>query len=265
LNDVPFSERDRLGEAIVLSVVVPVKNEAENISPLVAEIRGALAGGPAYEILYIDDGSTDSTAARLREMAGPDLRVLTHMRSCGQSAALRTGVRHARGRLIATLDGDGQNDPADVPRLVSIFLNPASAPTVGMIAGQRVKRRDSTVKRWSSRIANGVRAWMLRDDTPDTGCGLKVFSREAFLALPYFDHIHRFLPALMRREGFAVGLEPVNHRPRLRGRSKYGVNNRLWVGIVDLFGVYWLQRRMRLPTLVGDAPSVHTDVERGSE
>jgi dolichol-phosphate mannosyltransferase len=264
LNDVPISERDRPGEAIVLSVVVPVKNEAENISPLVTEIRAALTKGPAYEIVYIDDGSTDSTGDRLREMAGPDLRVLTHARSCGQSAALRTGIRHARGRLIATLDGDGQNDPADLPRLVSTFLNPASAATLGMIAGQRVKRRDSAVKRWSSRIANRVRAAMLRDDTPDTGCGLKVFSRDAFLLLPYFDHVHRFLPALMRREGFVVGLEPVNHRPRLRGRSKYGVNNRLWVGIVDLFGVYWLQRRMRLPTLIGEAPAVGIDVERDS-
>ncbi len=238
--------------AIVLTVIVPVKNEADNILPLIGEIRAALAGGPAYEILYIDDGSTDATRERLDEAArtAPELRVLYHVASCGQSAALRSGVIGARGRVIATLDGDGQNDPADLPRLVASFLNPASAMTLGMIAGQRVKRRDSAVKRWSSRIANKVRSGMLGDDTPDTGCGLKVFSREAFLRLPYFDHVHRFLPALMRREGFVVGLEPVNHRPRTHGTSKYGINNRLWVGIVDLFGVFWLQRRMRRPTLV---------------
>ncbi len=244
--------------AVVLSVVVPVKNEADNIHPLIAEIRAALKGGPAYEILYVDDGSTDGTAARLTEAAGPDLRVVTHAASCGQSAALRTGVKAARGRVIGTLDGDGQNDPADLPRLVAAFLNPASAPTLGMIAGQRVKRRDSMVKRWSSRLAYRVRSAILGDDTPDTGCGLKVFAREAFLVLPYFDHIHRFLPALMRREGFVVGLEPVNHRPRVHGRSKYGINNRLWVGIVDLFGVYWLQHRMRRPTLVGETASERT-------
>jgi dolichol-phosphate mannosyltransferase len=238
--------------AIVLTVIVPVKNEADNVLPLIGEIRAALAGGPAYEILYIDDGSTDATRDRLDEAAAtaPELRVLYHAKSCGQSAALRTGVLDARGRLIATLDGDGQNDPADVPRLVACFLNAASSVELGMIAGQRVKRRDSTIKRWSSRIANKVRAGMLGDDTPDTGCGLKVFARDAFLRLPYFDHMHRFLPALMRREGFAVGLEAVNHRPRTAGVSKYGINNRLWVGIVDLFGVFWLQRRMRRPILI---------------
>ncbi len=230
---------------------MPVKNEADNILPLIGEIRAALGGGPAYEILYIDDGSTDATRERLDEAAktAPELRVLYHAQSCGQSGALRTGVMGARGRVIATLDGDGQNDPADLPRLVSAFLAPTAA-NLGLIAGQRVKRRDSAVKRWSSRIANRVRGGMLGDNTPDTGCGLKVFSREAFLRLPYFDHIHRFLPALMRREGYAIGLEPVNHRPRVHGRSKYGINNRLWVGIVDLFGVYWLQRRMRRPVLV---------------
>ena len=253
MNDV-LSNQPANGDAdaVVLTVIVPVKNEADNILPLIGEIRTALKDGPAYEILYIDDGSTDATRDRLDEAArgAPELRVLYHAASCGQSAALRTGVVGARGRVIATLDGDGQNDPADVPRLVAAFLNPASTATLGMIAGQRVKRRDSTVKRWSSRIANKVRAGMLGDDTPDTGCGLKVFSREAFLRLPYFDHIHRFLPALMRREGFVVGLESVNHRPRTRGVSKYGINNRLWVGIVDLFGVFWLQRRMRRPTLV---------------
>jgi dolichol-phosphate mannosyltransferase len=253
LSDVlPSSSHTPGDDGIVLTVVVPVKNEADNILPLVGEIRAALAGGPTYEILYIDDGSTDDTLWRLTEAAKdtPQLRVLRHERSCGQSAALRTGVVGARGRVIATLDGDGQNDPADVPRLVAAFLNPASTVTLGLIAGQRVKRRDSLAKRWSSKIANRVRSVLLGDDTPDTGCGLKVFSREAFLRLPYFDHIHRFLPALMKREGYTVGLEAVNHRHRVAGKSKYGINNRLWVGIVDIFGVFWLQRRMRRPTLL---------------
>jgi dolichol-phosphate mannosyltransferase len=253
LTDIQTSQpRNGDAEPVVLTVIVPVKNEADNILNLIGEIRAALKDRWPYEILYVDDGSTDATRDRLDEAArtAPELRVLYHATSCGQSGALRSGVMGARGRVIATLDGDGQNDPADVPRLVAAFLNPASTPTLGMIAGQRLKRRDSTIKRWSSRIANKVRASMLGDDTPDTGCGLKVFSREAFLRLPYFDHIHRFLPALMRREGFVVGLEPVNHRPRTAGVSKYGINNRLWVGIVDLFGVFWLQRRMRRPTLV---------------
>jgi len=255
LTDIPSNQPHQPGgdaDAVVLTVIVPVKNEADNILSLIGEIRAALKDGPPYEILYVDDGSTDATRERLDEASktAPELRVLYHATSCGQSGALRSGVMGARGQVIATLDGDGQNDPADLPRLVAAFLNPASTPTLGLIAGQRVKRRDSTVKRWSSRIANRVRSGMLGDDTPDTGCGLKVFSREAFLRLPYFDHIHRFLPALMRREGFVVGLEPVNHRPRTAGVSKYGINNRLWVGIVDLFGVFWLQRRMRRPTLV---------------
>lgn len=239
-------------DGVIVSVVVPVKNEADNIGPLIAEIRAAMAGGRPYEIIYVDDGSTDATPAKLAELAATmsELRVVTHVASCGQSAAIRTGVMAARGRVIATLDGDGQNDPADVPRLVATFLDPVSAPELGMIAGQRVKRRDSVIKRFSSRIANRVRSAMLGDDTPDTGCGLKVFARDAFLRLPYFDHMHRFLPALMRREGYAVGLEPVNHRHRVHGRSKYGIHNRLWVGIIDLFGVFWLQQRMRRPTLV---------------
>ncbi len=236
---------------------MPVKNEADNIQPLIAEIRAAMTGGPAYEIIYVDDGSTDATPERLAasSLTTPELRVLTHVASCGQSAAVRSGVMAARGRVIATLDGDGQNDPADVPRLVAALITPGSAAGLGMIAGQRLKRQDSAVKRFSSRIANRVRSAMLGDNTPDTGCGLKVFDRDAFLRLPYFDHMHRFLPALMRREGFAIGLEPVNHRHRVHGRSKYGINNRLWVGIIDLFGVYWLQRRMRRPTLVSSKES----------
>jgi dolichol-phosphate mannosyltransferase len=242
-------ERDSAAaSAIELSVVVPVKNEADNILPLIEEIDRALTPtGVAYEIVYIDDGSNDATPARLAEAAKifPRLRRLRHARSCGQSAAIRSGVFAARGYAIATLDGDGQNDPADLPRLWTALT--AAGADLAMVAGQRVKRRDTLVRRWSSRIANGVRAGLLGDDTPDTGCGLKLFRRDAFLRLPYFDHMHRFLPALMKREGLKVGQEAVNHRPRERGTSKYGINNRLWVSLVDLVGVIWLQSRARHP------------------
>jgi dolichol-phosphate mannosyltransferase len=239
-----------MSDEVELSVVVPVKNEAENIQPLIEEIAAALDGVAAYEIIYVDDGSTDGSGAIVTGLAAkyPNLRLITHRASCGQSAAVRTGVMAAKGMLVGTLDGDGQNDPADLPKLLrAIRQSSATVGSVAMIAGQRVKRQDSQVKRISSKIANKVRRSILRDDTPDTGCGIKMFNREAFLRLPYFDHMHRFLPALMKREGFAVGLEPVNHRLRLRGKSKYGINNRLWVGIVDLIGVWWLMRRMRRP------------------
>jgi dolichol-phosphate mannosyltransferase len=231
-----------------LSVVVPVHDEAENLAPLIGEIRHALAGRVAFEIVYVDDGSADDTPARLRALRRdvPELRVIRHRRSSGQSAAIHTGVRHARGRYIATLDGDGQNDPADIPRLLDALLaEPAAGPR--MVVGQRTSRHDSAVRRFSSRIANGVRGALLRDRTPDTGCGLKLFSRELFLEFPFFDHMHRFLPALALRQGGEVVSVPVNHRPRERGRSHYGIGNRLWVGIVDLFGVLWLVRRMKRP------------------
>ena len=242
-----------------LSVVVPVKNEAENIGPLIDEIAAALASGPVHEIVYVDDGSDDATPDRLAEAAGrhPQLRVVRHRRSCGQSAAVRSGIFAARAPLIATLDGDGQNDPADIPSLLDAYagagagLEPVAAVgSVAMIAGRRAKRRDTWVRRASSRLANGTRNWMLGDHTPDSGCGLKVFSREVFLRLPYFDHMHRFLPALVRREGYRIESHDVNHRPRTRGSSKYGVFNRLWVGIVDLFGVMWLNRRFRRPEII---------------
>ncbi len=238
-----------MSQEIELSVVVPVKNESGNIEPLVREIVTALDGIAPYEILYVDDGSTDdgpAILARLQQTL-PQLRIVRHAASCGQSAAVRTGVLHARGRLVATLDGDGQNDPADLPRLLARMR---AEPVLEMVAGQRVRRQDSLGKRLSSKIANRVRRAVLNDDTPDTGCGTKMFSRDAFLRLPYFDHMHRFLPALMKREGLAVGREAVNHRPRLTGRSKYGINNRLWVGIVDLAGVWWLTRRMRRPAVL---------------
>jgi dolichol-phosphate mannosyltransferase len=234
-----------------LSVVIPVKNEAGNIAPLVAEIVAALDGRAAYEIIYVDDGSGDSTEAEIRRLQAtlPQLRLVRHARSCGQSAAIRSGVKAARGRWIATLDGDGQNDPADIPTLWRLAQAGPETPPL-MIAGHRARRRDSWSKRQASRIANAVRRRLLHDDTPDTGCGLKLFPRALFLDLPYFDHMHRFLPALVLRDGGIVRSVPVNHRPRRRGASKYGVLDRLGVGIADLVGVMWLRRRCARPLLV---------------
>jgi len=239
-----------------LSVVVPVHNEAENIAPLVAEIRAALAGLVPFEIVYVDDGSSDDSVARLRatRAGAPELRIVRHRRSCGQSAAIVTGVRAARGDWIATLDGDGQNDPADIPVLWAAAHDPAAPAPAGLVCGHRTSRRDTAAKRWASRVANGVRRRMLRDDTPDTGCGLKLFRRDAFLELPAFDHMHRFLPALFRRRGETVRSVPVNHRARTRGHSHYGVLDRLAVGIVDLLGVMWLMRRGHRPEIVADEP-----------
>jgi len=200
----------------------------------------------------VDDGSDDRTPETLREARAkyPALRVVRHKYSCGQSAAVATGVKAARAPVIATLDGDGQNDPADIPALLRRLLDEApEARSYLLVAGFRHKRRDDGIRKISSRIANKIRAAMLKDDTPDTGCGLKVFTREAFLDMPRFDHMHRFLPALMIRRGGKVVSVPVNHRPRERGVSKYGVWNRLWVGIVDLFGVMWLQHRANLPQI----------------
>ena len=236
----------------VLAVVVPVKNEADNILPLVAEIDAALAGRHVFEIIYVDDGSDDRTPEMLREARAkfPTLRILRHKNSCGQSAAVATGVKAARASIIATLDGDGQNDPADIPALVRRLLDEApEARSLLLVAGFRHKRRDDGIRKISSRIANRVRAGMLKDDTPDTGCGLKVFTREAFLDMPRFDHMHRFLPALMIRRGGKVVSVPVNHRPRERGVSNYGTLDRLLVGIPDLFGVWWLIRRAKLPLI----------------
>ncbi len=230
-----------------VSVVVPVRNEAGNVAPLVAEIEAALAGR-AFEILYVNDGSIDATEAQLLALMTerPWLRQIRHEKSCGQSAAIRTGVAMARAPAIVTLDGDGQNDPAFIPALVDALEK--GVPRAGLIAGQRVGRKASGFKRMQSRIANGVRGAVLKDGTRDTGCGLKAFRRDLFLALPYFDGLHRFLPALVRREGFDVGYVDVVDRPRRHGVSNYGLWDRLWIGLLDLFGVWWLiRRRKRVP------------------
>jgi len=234
-----------------VSVIVPVRNEADNILPLIEEIHAALDGQADFEIIYVDDGSTDATPQRLAQARErfPMLRVIRHRQSCGQSTALASAVRAARHPWIATLDGDLQNDPADIPALLAAVSPGRRTPELDLVAGWRSKRNDSTLRKLSSRIANGVRGWLLSDRTPDTGCGLKVFSRELFLGLPFFDHLHRFLPALFLRQGAQVVSVPVNHRARTHGRSKYGVHNRLWVGIVDLFGVLWLNRRMTHPVI----------------
>jgi dolichol-phosphate mannosyltransferase len=237
-----------------LSIVIPVRDEADNIAPLVAEITAALDGLTPYEIIYVDDGSSDGTAAEITRLAvsAPHLRLLRHITSCGQSAAILTGVKAARGAWIATLDGDGQNDPADIPRLWRLAHAAPSSPAL-LVAGYRENRKDTWSKRIASRVANTVRARLLGDATPDTGCGLKLFPRALFLDLPAFDHMHRFLPALVLRAGGTVRSVPVNHRPRRGGVSKYGVLDRLGVGVVDLFGVWWLQRRVTRPKLIGEA------------
>lgn len=233
-----------------LAVVVPVHNEAGNIRPLIDEICAALAG-TVFEIVYVDDGSSDGSADELTATQAdiPQLRVMRHLNCCGQSAAVATGVKAARAPTVATLDGDGQNDPANIPALFEV-LKAEAEPDFLVVAGQRTKRRDTLIKRWSSKFANGLRASLLKDDTPDTGCGLKVFTRAAFLDMPRFDHMHRYLPALMIRRGGRVVSVPVNHRHRERGTSKYGTLDRALVGISDLLGVIWLQRRGSRPNTV---------------
>lgn len=247
-----------------LSVVIPARNEAPNIAPLVAEIRAALDGRVDYEIVYIDDGSSDDTADAVRALRGdcPHLRLLRHARSCGQSAAIHTGVGASRGVWIATLDADGQNDPADIPRLWEIAR--AAGGENLLIAGFRQKRRDTWMKRLSSRIANAVRSRALKDSTPDTGCGLKLMRRDLYLGLPFFDHNHRFLPALVLRAGGTTRSVAVNHRPRQRGVSNYGLFDRLWVGIVDLFGVMWLMRRAKNPVILAEEESAGAQPRRSA-
>jgi dolichol-phosphate mannosyltransferase len=230
---------------VKVSIVVPVRNEAENVAPLIGEIAAALDSRWAYEIIYVDDGSTDATSQRLAALMKQreNLRRIRHAASSGQSAAVRTGVRAARGEIVATLDGDGQNDPAFLPDLIMAIEN--GGDRVGLAAGQRVGRKDTGFKKMQSRIANAVRNAILRDGTRDTGCGLKAFRRDVFLSLPYFDGLHRFLPALVRREGYEIAYVDVSDRPRRSGVSNYGFFDRLWIGIMDLAGVWWLIHRKR--------------------
>jgi len=235
--------------APAVSVVVPVRNEAGNVAPLVAEIAAALAGR-AFEIVYVNDGSSDGTEAELIALMRerPYLRQIKHKVSCGQSSAVRSGVAAARAPVCVTLDGDGQNDPKFLAPLIDALAQ--GGARVGLAAGQRLGRKATGFKKFQSRIANGVRGAILRDGTRDSGCGLKAFRREAFLALPYFDGLHRFLPALVRRDGYRVAYVDVVDRPRLTGISNYGMWDRLWVGILDLAGVWWLlRRRKRVPQI----------------
>jgi len=234
-----------------LSVLVPVHNEEQNIAALIGEIRAALDQLLDYEIVYVDDGSTDDTYGELLKAARncKDLRIVQHRNNCGQSTALCTGVKAARAARVVTLDGDGQNDPADIPKLWARSSEADPAEELA-VCGYRRRRQDTLVKKLSSRIANGFRQFVLKDATPDTGCGIKLFPRAAFLELPYFDHMHRFLPALFLRRGGRVVSVEVNHRPRTRGQSHYGMANRLWIGLVDTFGVAWLQRRIKHPKIV---------------
>ena len=229
-----------------ISVVVPVFDEEGAAPSLAREIAAAFAGRN-YEMVFVDDASRDGTRDALKALAAelPQLRVLAHRRNAGQSRALRSGILGAQGAVIVTLDGDGQNDPADGPALVDALL--AGPPELALVGGERVKRQDSWAKRVASRVGNGVRKRLLRDTADDTGCGLKAFRREAFLRLPYFDHIHRYLPALMQREGYLTAFRPVGHRHRQSGRSKYTNLGRLRASLSDLLGVIWLQSRARSP------------------
>ncbi|HEV7327771.1 MAG TPA: glycosyltransferase family 2 protein [Bosea sp. (in: a-proteobacteria)] len=237
-----------------ISIIVPVRNEEGNIAPLVRDIESACADIGAFELIYVDDGSSDGTAAALAGLAAarPWLRVVRHAQSCGQSAAVRSGVRAAKAPIVATLDGDGQNDPSFIPAMLAQLE--AAGASAGLVQGQRVGRKDTGFKRMQSRIANKVRGAILKDGTRDTGCGLKCFRRDAYLALPYFDALHRFMPALVVREGFTVLHHDVRDRERLTGVSNYGFFDRLWVGILDLAGVWWLiRRRKRVPQIVTEA------------
>lgn len=236
------------GDGVEISVVVPVYNEADNVAALAAEIAQAL-DGRAYEMVFVDDSSRDGTRGRLLETKAtlPTLRIIGHRKNSGQSRAIRSGVKAARGALIATLDGDGQNDPKDLPRLIAQITRPDAPPALGLVQGRRLKRQDSVAKRIASRVANFVRKRLLNDSAEDSGCGIKVFKREAYLNLPYFDHIHRYTPALMLAEGYLVEYADVGHRSRRHGQSKYTNLGRLIAAIWDLLGVMWLRSRRRNP------------------
>ncbi|TNC49440.1 glycosyltransferase family 2 protein [Rubellimicrobium rubrum] len=232
-----------------VSVILPAKDEEGCIAAVVADIGRSLAD-IVHEIIVIDDGSTDATAARVRAMmpTSPNLRLLRHDRACGQSAAIRTGVLAARADLVATLDADGQNPPAELVAVLAPFLKGRRDPRLGLVQGQRAARQDALSRRLASRMANRLRARLLVDGLRDSACGLKAFPREVYLRLPYFDHIHRFMAAMVLREGFTVLPVEVSHAPRLSGRSKYGNLGRAMVGVVDLLGTVWLLRRRKLPS-----------------
>lgn len=235
-----------------ISAVVPVYNEAENIESLIKEIDSTLKSHAQYEMIFVDDGSQDNTVEALHRLQKnyPHLVVVEHKKNYGQSASIVSGVRHASMDWIVTMDGDGQNDPADIPKLAAALKDKSGLASHVLVTGNRTMRRDSFVKRLSSRIANKIRVWLLKDDCPDTGCSLKLFPREAFLQLPHFNHCHRYLPALFKRSGLTVINVPVNHRPRTRGQSKYGIANRLPPAILDLIGVIWLIRRPCQPDIL---------------
>ena len=238
-----------MSDSVYVSVLIPAKNEASNLTPLLQEIRSALVGED-YEVIVVDDGSTDNTVAELRALKRDgfhQLRIISHARSLGQSTSIYHAATVARGHWLATLDGDGQNDPADIPGMLSLVRGSEGlAGGIKLVAGHRVNRRDTASKRWASRFANGLRSRLLKDATPDTGCGLKVIEREAFLRLPYFDHMHRYIPALIQRHKGRMIVHPVNHRHRVAGVSKYGNIDRALVGILDLVGVWWLIKRTKL-------------------
>ena len=232
-----------------ISIVIPAKNEAENIRPLITEIQTAMAARDDYELIYVDDGSTDDTWNELLTLSesNPHLLLVRHQQSVGQSIAILSGAWQARGKWLVVLDADGQNDPADIPGMLEAVQGANQRdPAVWGVIGHRVNRRDDWVKRLSSKVANGFRDFMLRDGIPDTGCGLKAVLRERYLRLPSFNHMHRYIPTLIQAQGGSMLVHPVNHRPRQAGVSNYGVWNRLWVGLVDVLGVWWLKRRAKV-------------------
>lgn len=233
------------------TIVAPMRNEVRAVAEMAAEIEAACADIGPFEAIFVDDGSTDGTAEAVAAAASahPWLRCIRHKKSCGQSAAVLSGVRAARAPVICTIDGDGQNPPSEIPALVSPLLAEDAPARLGLVAGQRIDRRDTASKRLASRLANRLRRALLHDDTRDTGCGLKAFPRELFLRLPFFDHIHRYLPALVRREGYDIALVDVSHRLREDGRSNYSNIGRARVGALDLVGVWWLCHRRKLPEI----------------